>query len=235
VRGTFLFFFKRLAGACYDDCAVMVISQVQGHAKFDDSWDKKTGYVTRSMMIAPLINEYDKNIEHRSKDAEPANKAAAVYGVIQCINKTSVNYDHNPRLTFANVADGDDEEDGARGKGKGSANTKKNKDNGGSSKDGSSTFVNLNKENNDVSPNSDREMIVVKVHYFLFSSRHVTQSNVLFFSLLHSSSFFLFLLLSPSPSLLLSSSLFFFLLRSPSPSFPPPPAPFPSIWHRWCR
>ena len=49
---------------------------------------------------AALINEHDLNLEHRLPDAEPASKANAVYGVIQCINKTSKNYDANPHLRF---------------------------------------------------------------------------------------------------------------------------------------
>ena len=91
---------KGLAGMCYEECEICVISKVQVHDKFDKTWDERSGYVTRSMILAPLINEYDTNIDHRLPDAEPASKANAVYGVIQCINKISKNYDKNGHLRF---------------------------------------------------------------------------------------------------------------------------------------
>ena len=82
-----------MVGQCYNSCDVHVISDVQNHHNFDKSWDQKSGYVTKNMLMAPLINELDTNEANRSADAEASTKANAVYGVIQCINKLSRNYD----------------------------------------------------------------------------------------------------------------------------------------------
>ena len=41
-----------LAGMCYEECELMVVSKVQAHEKFDKKWDEKSGYITRSMILA---------------------------------------------------------------------------------------------------------------------------------------------------------------------------------------
>ena len=98
--------FKGLAGATYQNVDPQVIDDVRADIRFDASWDRKTGYETKTMLICPIVNA-SAPADHLRPGAElePADKARAVHGIIQCINKKTRNFDPDSRLTFDRVAD----------------------------------------------------------------------------------------------------------------------------------